>query len=206
MEQQRIYLQSRWVAFYSGVILAIAYGIFASAHFVMFQRTREWVLLLFCISEALTVVFVMFRSNPGTVSINLFDWIVGIAGTFAPLLLRPAPLGLSSLTKYAIIAGILMQIAGLISLNRSFAIVAAKREIKTKGMYRVVRHPLYASYFVIFTGYVLMNTSVTNIVVCTFTLILLLIRCSTEEEHLALDPSYLEYMQKVNYRIIPFVY
>jgi len=206
MEQSRTFLQSRRIGFCSGVILAIAYGIFASSHFVGFQRTREWVLLLFCFSEALTAVFIMFRSNPETVSVNPFDWIVGIGGTFAPLLLRPTPLGIAPLAKYAIIVGVLMQVAGLVSLNCSFAIVAAKREIKTKGMYRLVRHPLYASYLCIFTGYVLMNTSVTNIIVYTFTMILLLIRCSKEEEHLVLDPSYLEYMQKVNYRIIPYVY
>jgi len=206
MEPQRSFLESGRVSFYSGVLVAIAFVIFASSHFVGFQRTGEWTLLLFCFSEALTAVFIFFRSSPETVSADRLDWIVGTVGTFAPLLLRPAPWGIAPWAKYAIIAGVMIQVAGLISLNRSIAIVAAKREIKTKGMYRLVRHPLYASYLVTFSGYVLMNSSIQNLVLYVLTITLLFLRCYKEETHLVTDPSYAEYMQKVNYRIIPFIY
>jgi len=206
MELQIEFLKSKRLSFYSGVLLVIAFGTFAYANLLGFQRTHDVMLLLFCFSEALTAVFILFRTNPETVSVNSFDWVAGIGGTFAPLLLRPAPWGIAPFAKYAIIAGVMIQIAGLISLNRSIALVAAKREIKTKGLYRFVRHPLYASYFLTFSGYVLMNTSIQNMIVYTLTISLLFIRLFKEEKHLILDHLYREYMQKVKYRVIPFVY
>lgn len=206
MELRTGFLQSRRLSLFSGIILAIAFGAFAYAHLKGFQRTHEWMLLLFCFSEMLTAVFLLFRSDPETVSVIHFDWIVGIAGTFAPLLLRPASWGLVPSARYALVVGVMIQIAGLISLNRSIAIVAAKRKIKTEGLYRIVRHPLYTAYFLIFSGYVLMNTSLENLIIYIFTIGLLFVRVFREEDHLAQDSHYHEYMQKVSYRIIPFVY
>lgn len=206
MELRTVFLRSRRLSFYSGVFLAIAFGTFAYAHFMAFKRTQEWMLLLFCFSEMLTAFFLLFRSDPETVSVVHFDWIVGFGGTFAPLFLRPASWGITPYAKYAIVAGVIIQIAGLVSLNRSIAVVAAKRKIKTEGMYRFVRHPLYASYFLTFSGYVLMNTSLENLIIYFVTICLLLVRVFREEKHLAQDSSYCEYMRKVNYRVIPFVY
>lgn len=206
MELRTDILQSRRLSLYSGFFLAIAFGAFAYAHLMGFKRTQEWVLLLFCFSEMLTAVFLLFRSAPETVSVVHFDWIAGIGGTFLPLLLRPASWGVFPFAKYAIVAGVMIQIAGLLSLNRSIAVVAAKRKIKTEGLYRYVRHPLYAGYFLIFSGYVLKNTTIENLIIYFITIGLLLIRVFREEKHLAQDSLYIEYMQKVNYRVIPFVY
>jgi protein-S-isoprenylcysteine O-methyltransferase Ste14 len=206
MELLTCFSNSRRANLYSGIILAIAYGTFAYAHLLGFQRTHEWTLLLFCFSETLAAGFLLIRSDPQTVSVVHFDWLVAIGGTFAPLLLRPASWGIAPLAKYAIVAGIMIQIAGLVSLNRSLAIVAAKREIKTGGLYRFVRHPLYASYFLTYSGYVLTNTNIRNLIVYVITICLLFIRVFCEEKHLAMDILYREYMQKVKYRVIPFVY
>lgn len=206
MELRKGFLQSRRLSVCSGIVVAIAYGSFAYAHLSGFRQTHEWMLLLFCFSETLTAVFLLLRSDPKTVSAIHFDWIIGIGGTFAPLFFRPASWGIAPYAKYAIVVGVVIQIAGLISLNRSIAIVAAKREIKTNGLYRVVRHPLYASYFLIFSGYILMNTNLENLIIYTITMGLLFVRVFREEKHLALDTLYQEYMQKVTYRVIPFVY
>lgn len=206
MNSQTNILLSKRLSFYSGGLLAISFGSFAYAHLLMFQRTHESMLLLFCFSELLTAVFLVFRSSPETVSTVRFDWIVGVAGTFAPLLLRPAPWGIAPFGRYAIVAGVMIQVAGLISLNRSLAVVPAKREIKTKGLYRYVRHPLYASYFLTLSGYVLMNTTLQNLAIYAVTMVLLLIRVFREEKHLELDSSYRDYMHRVNYRVIPFVF
>lgn len=199
-------LQSRRASIYSGVFLALIWGLFAYAHMLEFLKTYDWSLLLFCASESLTVAFYIFRSTPKTVSINPFDWIVAIGGTFAPLFFRPAMWGILPLAKFAIIAGAFFQIMSIISLNRSFALVAAKREIKTSRMYRIVRHPLYASYCLIFIGYVLTNTTISNVVIYLIAMSFLCIRIFREEKHLALDPLYCDYMLKVRYRLIPLIF
>ncbi|MDD2659473.1 MAG: methyltransferase [Methylococcales bacterium] len=199
-------LQSRWAHIFSGVFLALIYASFAYAHMLKFLKTHDWPLLLFCFSETLVVAFYIFREKPKTISVNPLDWLVAIGGTFMPLFFRPALWGVLPLAKIAIITGAFFQILSMISLNRSFALVAAKREIKTAWMYRIVRHPLYASYCLIFIGYVLTNTTLYNVLVYLLAMGFLCIRIFQEEKHLALDPLYREYMLKVRYRIIPFIF
>ena len=73
-------------------------------------------------------------------------------------------------------------------------------------MYRFIRHPLYASYLLSFTGYVLANSSFSNLMVYTITMILLFFRLHREEKHLSLDQKYRDYMKRVRYRVIPLVF
>jgi hypothetical protein len=135
-------LKSRWANVVSGVVLAEIYGFFAYVHIQSFLTSYEWTLLFFCFSETLIVAFYIFRSDLQTISVNPFDWIIAIGGTFSPLFLRPAMWGILPLSRIGIITGGFFQVLSLISLNRSFALVAAKREIKTAWMYSFVRHPL----------------------------------------------------------------
>ena len=199
-------LQSSRFNLYSGTLLATFFGFFAYAHFLKFLDSGNLSLVLVIISEMLTTIFFIFRSNPKTVSIIPSDWIVAIIGSFAPLVLRPADYGILPQGEILIALGTLLQIAGLISLNRSFAIVAAKREIKTGWMYRIVRHPLYASYFLIFGGYVLVHTTAANLILFLITMSFLCLRIFREERHLSLDPEYRNYMQQVHYRVIPYIF
>ncbi len=198
--------QSRRVNYYSGLVLAALWGSFAYSHLMQFQKTYEWALLLFFFSETLTAALYVFRSDPKTVSPIPFDWLVAICGTFAPIFFRPTTWGILPWASVAILVGSTIQILGVVSLNRSFALVAAKREIKTRWMYRIVRHPIYASYCLTFTGYVLTNTSPANITIYAITIGLLCARIFREEAHLALDPLYKEYMRDVRYRLIPFIF
>ena len=78
-------LQSRGANLCSGVFLAVVWGFFAYAHMLSFLKIYEWSLLLFCFSETLCVAFYIFRTKPQTISVNPFDWIVAIGGTFSPL-------------------------------------------------------------------------------------------------------------------------
>ncbi|UUZ47592.1 hypothetical protein LP420_31105 [Massilia sp. B-10] len=48
--------------------------------------------------------------------------------------------------------------------------------VKTQGLYRLVRHPLYASYMISFSGYMLTNTSLRNVAVFGVTIALLAMR------------------------------
>lgn len=199
-------LQSSRTSFYSGAFLATVWGIFAYIHIMAFQKTGEISLLMFCLSETLTAAFYIFRSEPKTVSILPLDWLVAIGGTIAPLFLRPDPWGVLPMASIAISAGTAIQILGLISLNRSFALVAAKREIKTAWMYRIVRHPIYASYCLTYAGYILSNTTLNNLIIYILATGLVCVRIFREEQHLALDPLYREYMQGVRYRLVPYIF
>ena len=104
------------------------------------------------------------------------------------------------------IAGTLLSIAAVISLGRSFGVVAANRGVRTTGFYRFVRHPLYASYMVSFLGFVLGNLSVRNIVLIVVAFICQYLRAVAEERILGLDPEYQAYMAQVRYRFIPYIF
>lgn len=179
---------------------------FGYRHILAFSATGEWSYLFLCISETLTVGFLLIRTYPKSVSKIPLDWVVAIVGTFSTLLFLPTTWGILPSAKYAIAIGTLLQIFGMISLNRSFAVVAAKREIKTKGMYRFVRHPLYASYLLTYSGYILTNTDFENLMIYLFAMGCMVLRIFREENHLSVDNAYADYMQRVRYRIIPFIF
>jgi protein-S-isoprenylcysteine O-methyltransferase Ste14 len=198
-------LKSRAFHIFCSLLLGSMYILFIYAHFSGFLKTHEITLLLFALSESLLVFFYVFRSQPNTISVDFYDWLIAIVGTFAPLFFRPTEWGVLPMARYVIIVGAAFQMMSILSLNRSFALVAANRIIKTQWMYRFVRHPLYASYGIIFFGYILSNTSVENGIIYSVSMILLYLRIIREEKLLVLDPLYRQYQLKVPYRLIPFV-
>jgi protein-S-isoprenylcysteine O-methyltransferase Ste14 len=123
-----------------------------------------------------------------------------------PLSLRPEPYEAPPFGQLLIFIGALLQLLSILSLNYSFALVPAKRKIKTSYMYRFVRHPLYACYIIGLTGYILSYRSPLNNVIYIITLLSIYIRLIREEHHLASDRLYRKYMIKVPYRLIPFIF
>lgn len=189
-----------------GAILAVAWIAFAWLHVGAFNKSGNWSYLVFCITETITAVLFMIRTAPVTVSSNTSDWALGIGGTFAALLFAPAGYGVLPAAAVLVTIGATIQLAGMLSLNRSIGVVPARRVVKTGGLYRFVRHPLYASYLVTFSGYLLANSSIRNLAVYVLTLVLLSMRIVREERHLSLDENYRDYMARVKYRVLPFVY
>jgi protein-S-isoprenylcysteine O-methyltransferase Ste14 len=83
------------------------------------------------------------------------ETLTGLFGTGANLLWRPLfePSPLVGLSIMA--AGEALTVAGMLSLGRSFSIFSEVRELRTSGLYRYVRHPLYLGEMIAVWGYVL---------------------------------------------------
>jgi len=205
MSTQHI-LGSRAANLLATAALASTWLMFSVAHARAFNATGDWAYLLFVASETLVATLFMLRSEPVAVSHSPLDWALAIASTGAPFLLDPVGHGVLPQARVLILAGVLLQIAGLLSLNRSFGLVAARRQIKTTGLYRWIRHPLYASYLLSYVGYVLSNSSIGNIAICLLAVFLLLARLQREERFLSRDSEYLLYMRRVKYRVLPMVF
>lgn len=187
--------------------LVILWSLFARAHFIRFQELHEPYLLLMVVSESLIALMFFIRNAETSTSENPIEWMVAIAGTFAPMLLRPSSVALiPDLGGYIVAVGVCIQIAGVLSLNRSLGIVPANRGIKTARMYRFVRHPLYLSYVVTFSGYLLANYSVINMLLFCGSFVLMIGRIFFEERHLLKDNAYQNYTQTVRWRLIPYVF
>lgn len=206
MSTESTILNSRAAHAVFSVLLAATFLLFAANHIRAFMLWGEWSYLAFCIAEAVVAFMFIFRSQPASVSADPLDWLVAFCGTFTPLFFSPSPDGLMPGASWLLILGSLMMLAGVLSLNRSFGLVPARRTIKTAGAYALVRHPLYASYLVMFAGYMLANPSWRNVLVCVLAVGLMLARIFREERHLAQDSNYRAYMDKVKYRLIPTVF
>ncbi|MCK0506468.1 methyltransferase family protein [Aromatoleum anaerobium] len=190
----------------TGAALSVLWLLFAVAHLFGFAQTGKTSLLVFAIAETLVAVFFLLRTPPKTLTTKPSEWVVAVAGTFLPLLLRPTADSPVPIAEWGLMLGSALQIAGVLSLNRSLAIVPALRELKTRGMYSLVRHPIYTSYLVTFSFYLAANFSTRNLLIVTASLSLLLARVHFEERHLGQTPEYQAYRSRVRWRLIPFVF
>lgn len=197
---------TRFAQLLIGLIMAVAWLAFSLLHVRAFNVSGNWVNLVFCATETLTAMFFIMRTTPVTVSGSRADWILAFVGTFAALLFVPSGNGILPGAAILIYVGAVMHLGGMLSLNRSIGMVPARRIIKTGGLYRLVRHPLYASYIISSIGYLLINTSPRNVTIFAGTAALLTMRLLREERHLALDKNYREYMARVKFRVLPFVF
>jgi protein-S-isoprenylcysteine O-methyltransferase Ste14 len=150
---------------------------------------------------------VLVRSIPKSFSISPIDWLVAWLAT-----LTPGFFGFYEETQDNIIAlsiqiiGILFAVLAIISLNRSFGIIPANRGIKKNGLYRIVRHPIYAGYLISYAGFVLNEWHILNgIIFCTW-LLFLIPRIQMEEKHLSKDPAYCAFKEETRWRLVPYVW
>lgn len=206
MEKMKLLARSQLVNIAIGALMGAVWMLFAVKHVEAFFDTGKMGFLLFCFSETLQAFFFIIRKMPKSVSVDPFDWLVGIGGSLIPLFFRPGGEVLWQYGEILVFFAVIMQVLGLMSLNRSFALVAANREIKTRGLYHFVRHPMYASYLFLFSGYVLFNASGFNFFIMIFAFTLLFLRIAQEEKHLSQDPKYREYKERVRFRLIPFIF
>jgi protein-S-isoprenylcysteine O-methyltransferase Ste14 len=161
---------------------------------------------LLLISEAAVVIFTLIRRPTSDISLRLGDWLLAVTATAAPLLIQPgldifpalAPLGV-----LLVLAGNVFQGLAKLSLRRSFGIAPANRGIKADGLYRFVRHPMYAGYLIVHIGVLILMPSVINFVIYAIGWWAQILRLRAEEQLLSQDPAYVAFKEKVRYRLIP---
>ncbi len=189
----------------SRVVPAAYFSIATYAFLRNFLQTGKWTSLFWTVSEGLVVLFLVFRRESTAVSRRPWDWLVGIAGTVAPLLVRPGTLTIvpEAVGVSLQIAGTLFEIYGKAVLGRSFGIIAANRGIVLTGPYRLVRHPIYLGYLVTHVGFFLCNWSPRNMGVYLVTYVFMIARIFSEERLLRGEATYRDYCGKVRFRLIP---
>lgn len=165
--------------------------------------------LLLLASEGLVVVLVMLRRPASEISLRPVDWLLAVGATAGPLLVRPAhvtALAPPALAAGLMLTGIVFQLACKLTLRRSFGITAANRGLVVAGPYKLVRHPIYASYLINQTGFLLLNPTVWNAAILAASLVIQLFRIAAEERLLAHDEGHEAFRKAVPYRLLPGVY
>jgi protein-S-isoprenylcysteine O-methyltransferase Ste14 len=194
-----------WTAF-TNVALATVYLAFAYAHVVAFWRDARASLLLLVVFETFFAVFLLVRREATDVSMSAAAWISTTVGTFTPLLLRPTAAEDLWQGQTIQVAGLVLALSGLASLNRSVGLLPADRGVCCSGPFRFIRHPLYSAYLVMHLGYVTTHLSLWNIAVVLVTLGAQVMRLRGEEKLLSRNPVYVEYMARTRWRLVPLVF
>ncbi|MBQ9912208.1 MAG: isoprenylcysteine carboxylmethyltransferase family protein [Firmicutes bacterium] len=107
------------------------------------------------------------------------------------------------LVSYALYAEVLRENA---YLSRTIEVQEGQKVVDT-GLYGIVRHPMYAVTVFLFLSMPLVLGSLTSFLIMLFYIPIIVKRIKNEEEVLKEGlPGYKEYMEKIKYRLIPFIW
>jgi protein-S-isoprenylcysteine O-methyltransferase Ste14 len=174
-----------------------------------FLHTHRVTGLLLLVNEALVVVLTIVRRRTGTVDRSPGVAVVTLVSLMgAPLLRTVAGPGLfpDSVTALVSAVGLVVVLAGKLTLGRSFGIVPANRGVVIAGPYTLVRHPIYAGYLISHVAFLCAYPTGWNVAVLVVTDGALILRALCEERVLAADQTYQSYCRRVAWHLVPWLY
>ena len=191
------------------VIGAVGAAYFAQATLQFYLQTHRLIGAAFFAEQMWVVVAYLIRRPATMVSRRSGDWFLAFVGTFGGVLLRPT----GAHFRWGVDIGLGVQLVGLaicvasfLALGRSFGFAAADRGLVSRGPYALVRHPIYASYFVLELGYLLQSLSVRNALVMAMVTSCNLGRARVEDRLLATNAHHGAYRNRVRWRLLPGVW
>jgi protein-S-isoprenylcysteine O-methyltransferase Ste14 len=124
--------------------------------------------------------------------------------------------GWSSVPAVACVIGDVLVVAGLtlgvlVVIQNSYAAATVRVEegqkLASRGLYKLVRHPMYAGSLILMVGIPLALGSYWGLIVLILGLLVLVFRIRDEEKMLNQElAGYSEYAQRVRYRLMPYVW
>ena len=188
----------------SGLLLALAANLLED-----FQQTGRVTGLLLLASELLVAVLMTMRRRTLDVDRSAVSLLLTIISVGGPFLLRPSG-EVSPIPDAATVSlsafGLLIVIAGKLTLGRSFGIVPANRGVVTAGPYAMVRHPIYFGYLLTHIAFVAANPLLRNMLIVTIADAALVGRALKEEQTLEKDVRYQDYCRRVSWHVVPGVF
>ena len=171
-----------------------------------FLRTGRLTDLLLLVSESLVVIMTCLRRMAADIDRRAIVRLVTLVSMLSPLLVRPGPVGspvVETVAAAVIGIGLLIGIGGKLSLGYSFGLLPANRGVIDRGLYRIVRHPIYLGYLITHVPFWAAHPTAWNAVVLIAGDAALLARTFYEERMLSKDPQYVRYRQTVKWRLVP---
>jgi protein-S-isoprenylcysteine O-methyltransferase Ste14 len=196
-----------------------------------FNYWQAWVFLSVFGLSSLAVTVYLMKNDPKllerrmhggpTAEKELSQKIIMSAASigFAAILIVPAldhRWHWSAVPPYAVIAGNILIVLGWTIIlfvfrentftSATIEVVADQRIVST-GPYAVVRHPMYSGSLLYFLGIPIALGSWWGLLVGILMMPVFVLRLFDEEKLLARNlPGYSEYMDRVKYRLVPFVW
>ena len=174
-----------------------------------FAHTHRLTGLLLLASESLVVVLTIVRRRTQIVDRSAAAAVVTTISLIGPSLVRTVSGGgllPDAVTAVVSSVGLVLIIAGKITLGRSFGLVPANRGVVIGGVYGFVRHPIYAGYLLTHLAFACAHPTTWNVTVLVLTDTALIVRALYEEKVLEADRSYQSYCRRVAWHIVPGVF
>jgi protein-S-isoprenylcysteine O-methyltransferase Ste14 len=190
------------LAFYFLVTYAYSFFFNLQLHssFLLYQT-------FFLIYQVTALVLLVIRRSMVIFSSRISDYAYTLIALVSPMFFRPVVAGSGSLVSDLFVSvGAVLTVGAVLSLNNSFGIGPENRGIKTNGMYRIVRHPMYSGYVLTEAGFVLTNFSAFNLLVFAIASFFLVLRLQAEERLLKEDTAYQAYAQRTRWKLFPLLF
>jgi len=204
-DARRAAARERFADFGARASICALFVFFATQIGGEFGRTGHVTGLLLLVSELLVVLLTVVRRPAMVVDRATSTRLVAAVSIIGIYFIRPVgtPLAPDLATATVSGAGLLAIIAAKLTLGRSFGLMPANRGIVRRGIYRVVRHPIYAGYLVTHAAFLIAHPTMWNCALIFTSDAALLVRAVYEERMLARDAEYADYMQHVRWRVLP---
>ena len=184
----------------AGFIIWQGYGISRSAGLNVIE-------LSFLLQNLVLAGIILLRRDPIAIDNHLWRQAVALIAFFSGLaFMGRAPTGgplAQQLSEGVLLASNLLGIFSLLHLGKSFGILIACREVRSNGVYRWVRHPMYTSDMLLRVGYMISHFSFFTLSLVVLSSACYVYRAILEERFLLAQAEYREYMASVRYRFIP---
>jgi len=184
--------------------LAAAYGTLALCHIAGTAASgRTMAAALLAAQELLVAALLLVRRPSRAVSRRGIDRLTAAAALLVPLGLHAPGAAAAGVSTALEAAGLLLALVATATLGRHLGLVPAVRGITTRGVYAVVRHPMYAAYLLLLAAYVAGEPSPRNGTLALVACVLLVLRLRAEEALLEGDADYQAYRRRVPWRLVP---
>jgi len=165
---------------------------------------------LFMISNLIMIGLFFSRREYKSIDKSVFRQSIAAIAFFSGLAFSGQPEtgsdAMKDISFGILIAAHLLGIISLFNLGKSFGVLIANRKIKTGGIYSIVRHPMYVTDLLFRIGYVVSHFNLFAATLLLLSGACYVYRALLEERFLAADQDYADYMKKVKYRFIPYIY
>ena len=170
------------------------------------KRTFNYAELAFFLHNIVMLTFIMLRGQHRAIETRFIPQAVALFAFFSGMFFvqsRTESIILIKSGQIVITIAMILSTVTLLNLGRSFGILIAFREVKTSGLYGVIRHPMYCVDILWRVGIVMTWPSVVNILVFVVSIAAYVYRAVLEERFLSIEPAYQRYMERVRYRFLP---
>lgn len=190
------------------VVLAWLYGWFFYRNYqAAIASNYKPSIILFMIFNAVLVYLFLTRRSPKRISFHPQDLIATFIGTFSTTMVvgvadTPDHIALQIIGMM----GFTFSMFGILTLRKSFGMLPADRGIVKGGVYKIVRHPIYAGYLVNYSCFLAQNYNTHNAIIFLLFVFFECYRLVREEKLLKENPEYLEYTKTTPWRICPKIW